>query len=86
MRILAIETSTARGSVALWEGGKVAEERVFKAPRGHNTAVFGALGEILEKSGSGADMIPSALAKLTAASKTGVWYTDCASMMPRSLR
>jgi len=57
LKILAIETSTARGSVALWEGDAVVLEEVFHAPRGHNTAIFGSLEKILDRSGSEFDVI-----------------------------
>ncbi len=47
--ILAIETATACGSVALWSDGVVVAEAEFKAPRGHNTAIFGPLQRLLEE-------------------------------------
>lgn len=48
MKILAIESSTARGSLALTDDGKVIVEEGFYSERGHNTAIFGPLERILE--------------------------------------
>lgn len=51
--ILAIETSTRRGSVALWSKGKIAFEESFYADRSHNSAVFDPLCRVLEMAGEG---------------------------------
>ncbi|MEM8953587.1 MAG: tRNA (adenosine(37)-N6)-threonylcarbamoyltransferase complex dimerization subunit type 1 TsaB [Verrucomicrobiota bacterium] len=51
MTWLAIETSTTRGTVAWWEGGEVVIEKVFVSERGHNAAIFGPLGELLDAIG-----------------------------------
>src|SRR4051812_34509211 len=40
MTILALETSTSRGSVALWRDGALVLEEVFTADRSHSSALF----------------------------------------------
>jgi tRNA threonylcarbamoyladenosine biosynthesis protein TsaB len=57
MRWLAIETSTARGTVALIEDGAVCREEVFVAERGHNAAIFAPLERMLEGAAAGLDGI-----------------------------
>lgn len=47
MRILALETSTSRGSVAVAEDGNILAEERFFSERGHNTAIFDPLEKIL---------------------------------------
>src|SRR5690349_8112170 len=47
---LALETSTARGSLALWDAhaqSLIAEE-TFQADRSHNAALFAPLGRLME--------------------------------------
>lgn len=48
--ILALETSTRRASLALYDpdSGAVVAERVFTSDRAHNAAIFAPLGELLE--------------------------------------
>ncbi len=48
MKILAIETSTSSGSVAIAEDGELHGERSFQSRRSHNSQIFAPLGEILE--------------------------------------
>ncbi|MDG2126125.1 MAG: tRNA (adenosine(37)-N6)-threonylcarbamoyltransferase complex dimerization subunit type 1 TsaB [Verrucomicrobiales bacterium] len=55
--ILAIETSTRRGSVALWRGGRVVSEASFYANRSHNSAVFEPLKKLLELGGDEIGMV-----------------------------
>ena len=43
MTILAIETSTQRGSVAVLSNGRVLYEQAFQAERGHSAQMFGCL-------------------------------------------
>jgi len=43
MATLAIETSTARGSVAVWSGGELIFNESFAAERRHSAALFSAL-------------------------------------------
>jgi tRNA threonylcarbamoyladenosine biosynthesis protein TsaB len=57
MKWLAIETSTARGSVALVEDGEVFCEEVFVSERGHNAAIFEPLERLLERVEAGLDGI-----------------------------
>jgi tRNA threonylcarbamoyl adenosine modification protein YeaZ len=54
--VLAIETSTRRGGVALWRGGLVFLEQ-FAADRSHNALVFGPLGAALEAAGHRIDAV-----------------------------
>lgn len=49
MDILAIETSTARGSLALWRGGRLVDVREFQAERTHNSALFAPLGALMDQ-------------------------------------
>lgn len=46
--ILAIETSTAQGSVARYEGGRVVEVIRFTSDRSHNSVIFEPLRQILK--------------------------------------
>ncbi len=48
MIILAIETSTTRGSIALLRGGDCVFSKTFTSERSHNSQIFGSLGEALE--------------------------------------
>lgn len=48
MLSLALETSTSHGSLALFEGDRLLGERGFQALRGHNSKIYGPLGELLE--------------------------------------
>lgn len=48
MKLLAIECSTAQGSVARVEGECIVEEVVFESPRGRGAALFTALEDILK--------------------------------------
>jgi len=41
--ILALETSTQRGSIAVWSHGRVIYEQAFQAERGHSAQIFGSL-------------------------------------------
>ena len=47
MNILAIETSTTRGSVALLRGGECVFRKSFASERSHNSQIFAPLGEAL---------------------------------------
>ncbi|MES2707194.1 MAG: tRNA (adenosine(37)-N6)-threonylcarbamoyltransferase complex dimerization subunit type 1 TsaB [Verrucomicrobiota bacterium] len=47
--ILAIETSSSRGSAALYSDGRLLDVREFTSDRSHNSVLFGPLGEILRK-------------------------------------
>ena len=49
---LAIETSTAQGSVAVWHGGAAVYERSFTSERSHNSQLFVPLGEALALCGA----------------------------------
>ena len=48
MITLAIETSTARGSIALMRDGECVLERAFASERSHNSQIFAPLQEALE--------------------------------------
>ncbi|MGY8686639.1 MAG: tRNA (adenosine(37)-N6)-threonylcarbamoyltransferase complex dimerization subunit type 1 TsaB, partial [Verrucomicrobiales bacterium] len=48
MLTLALETSTPQGSLALFEGDSLVEERTFQAVRGHNSKIFASLRDLLE--------------------------------------
>ena len=50
--ILALDTSTARGGVALVRNGAVVFERHFTSERSHNSQLFGPLAEALERCGA----------------------------------
>ena len=52
MTTLAIETSNARGGVAVVRGGVVVFERTFVSERSHNSQLFAPLGEALAVCGS----------------------------------
>lgn len=47
--ILAIETSAARGSMALYSNGQALDVRDFDSDRSHNSVLFGPLREMLRK-------------------------------------
>jgi tRNA threonylcarbamoyladenosine biosynthesis protein TsaB len=47
MDILAIETSSPRGSVALWRDGRLVDVREFLSDRAHNAVLFAPLGALL---------------------------------------
>src|SRR5437868_3831124 len=49
--VLAIETSTARGGVALVRDGEVMFERHFVSERSHNSQLFSPLGDALRLGG-----------------------------------
>ena len=55
--IIAIETSTKQGSVALWADGEIKSERFFFADRSHNSAIFDPLAEILDVAGGRIDSV-----------------------------
>jgi tRNA threonylcarbamoyladenosine biosynthesis protein TsaB len=57
MRWLAIETSTARGSVALGDDETLLGEEIFVAKRGHNAAIFEPLKRLMGKAEAGLDGI-----------------------------
>lgn len=48
---LILETSTPKGSLALFEGRQLRATRSFDALRGHNSKIYGPLGELLESVG-----------------------------------
>ncbi len=52
MRVLAIETSTARGSLALVEGDTVLASEEFRSHRAHNAMLFEPLERVLELPGA----------------------------------
>ena len=49
--VLAIETSTAQGSIALQRGGEVVYTAAFLSARTHNSVIFGPLEDALKMSG-----------------------------------
>jgi tRNA threonylcarbamoyl adenosine modification protein YeaZ len=49
MDVLALETSTARGSVALWRDGKLVDVREFFSDRAHNAVLFSPLEALLRQ-------------------------------------
>lgn len=55
--ILAIETSTPQGQVALWQEGVVRYAKAFSSQRSHNSQLFGPLEEALEVAGDGLGLI-----------------------------
>lgn len=48
MDILALETSTPRGSIALWRDGRLAGVREFYSKRAHNSVLFAPLEALLQ--------------------------------------
>ena len=44
---LVLETSTPKGSLALFDGRQLLKRRGFDALRGHNSKIYGPLGELL---------------------------------------
>jgi tRNA threonylcarbamoyl adenosine modification protein YeaZ len=46
--LLALETSTREGSVAVWSDGGIVFEESFSSERGHNSLLFAPLGRALE--------------------------------------
>ena len=50
--LLAIETSTSEGSVAVWLDGGIVFEESFSSERGHNSLLFAPLGRALETMGA----------------------------------
>lgn len=56
MKVLAIELSSPRGSVAVADEGEISDESIFPCERGRGAGVFGALEELREK-WRGADII-----------------------------
>jgi tRNA threonylcarbamoyladenosine biosynthesis protein TsaB len=55
--ILALETSTPQGQVALWQDGVVRYAKAFSSQRSHNSQLFAPLGEALEVCGGALDLI-----------------------------
>ncbi|WP_051944578.1 tRNA (adenosine(37)-N6)-threonylcarbamoyltransferase complex dimerization subunit type 1 TsaB [Verrucomicrobium sp. BvORR106] len=55
--ILAIETSTPQGQVALWQDGVVRYAKAFSSQRSHNSQLFGPLEEALELAGDALGLI-----------------------------
>jgi tRNA threonylcarbamoyl adenosine modification protein YeaZ len=51
MDILALETSTARGSAALWRDGRLLDVEEFQSERAHNAVLFAPLGRLLARAG-----------------------------------
>jgi tRNA threonylcarbamoyladenosine biosynthesis protein TsaB len=51
MDILALETSTPRGSLALWRNGGVAVREEFQSDRAHNSVLFAPLERVLRQAG-----------------------------------
>jgi tRNA threonylcarbamoyladenosine biosynthesis protein TsaB len=49
--ILAIDTTNARGSIALADGDRLLEEMPLEAPDGYSEILFGAIERLLEKHG-----------------------------------
>jgi tRNA threonylcarbamoyladenosine biosynthesis protein TsaB len=52
MDILALETSTPRGSLALWRDGAVAVREEFQSDRAHNSVLFAPLERVLREARS----------------------------------
>lgn len=55
--ILAIDTSTPQGQVAVWQDGAVRYQRAFSSQRSHNSQLFGPLEEALELVGDSLGLI-----------------------------
>lgn len=55
--ILAIETSTPQGQVALWQDGVVRYAKAFSSQRSHNSQLFGPLEEALELAGESLSLV-----------------------------
>lgn len=51
MDILALETSTARGSAALWRDGRLVDVQEFQSERAHNAVLFAPLAALLREMG-----------------------------------
>ena len=49
MEILAIESSTSRGSLALWRDGRLVAVEEFQSERAHNSVLFGPLEAVLRQ-------------------------------------
>ncbi len=49
MEILALETSTPRGSLALWRDGVIAGREEFQSDRAHNSVLFAPLERVLRE-------------------------------------
>jgi len=52
MDILALETSTPRGSLALWRDGVVVVQEEFHSDRAHNSVLFAPLERVLRQAGA----------------------------------
>jgi tRNA threonylcarbamoyladenosine biosynthesis protein TsaB len=52
MDILAIESSSTRGSLALWREGRIVAEEEFRSDRAHNSVLFVPLERILKQAGT----------------------------------
>lgn len=55
--ILAVETSSRTGSVAIAKGAKLLAETAFSAPLRHSAEIFPAIGALLERFGLSSDQI-----------------------------
>ncbi|WP_009964937.1 tRNA (adenosine(37)-N6)-threonylcarbamoyltransferase complex dimerization subunit type 1 TsaB [Verrucomicrobium spinosum] len=55
--ILALETSTPQGQVALWQEEEVVYAKAFSSQRSHNSQLFAPLEEALELAGDALDLI-----------------------------
>ena len=55
--VLAIETCTPLGRVAVWQNGGIVFSAEFQSQRSHNSQLFGPLGEALDACGAALDLI-----------------------------
>jgi tRNA threonylcarbamoyladenosine biosynthesis protein TsaB len=72
MRVLALDTATARGSLALLENDRLLAEVRVTAPEGHSRWIFPAVDEVLAASGLGAADVDGWAVTLGPGSFTGV--------------
>ncbi|HYP13601.1 MAG TPA: tRNA (adenosine(37)-N6)-threonylcarbamoyltransferase complex dimerization subunit type 1 TsaB [Bryobacteraceae bacterium] len=72
MRVLALDTATSRGSIALLNGATVVREETLRAPAGFSEIVFGSIDAILKTSGWSLDQVDLFAATSGPGSFTGV--------------
>jgi len=70
--ILAVETSSRVGSVALAAGPRLLAEQTFSAPLRHSAEIFPAIGRLLDRFGQTADNISAAYIAIGPGSFTGL--------------
>ena len=70
--LLALETATESGGVALLEGGKILEEETIAAERSHASMLMGAIDRVLQSAGTDLDRVDRVALSIGPGSFTGL--------------